>query len=125
MRTDPYVLNEMAVIAFHRGQYPKAVDLLRQALGLAHRKEEAFYNNLGHAYLKLEMYDNALSAFQEAQRVHPKGVLTLVGVAFTLQLLSRLDDAIEYYHRALAINRDDAFAQEMLNCAVEEAAELI
>jgi anaphase-promoting complex subunit 6 len=125
MRTDPCVLNEMAVIAFHRGQYPKAVDLLRQALSLAHRKEEAFYNNLGHAYLKLEMYDNALEAFQEAQRVHPKGVLTLVGVAFTLQLLSRLDDAIEYYHRALAINRDDAFAQEMLNCAVEEAAELI
>jgi len=122
MSTDPCVLNELGVVAFHMGKYARCVDLM--LLAIEGCDDETFWNNLGHAYLKLEQHQKALEAFTEAQRLFPRGVMTMVGLAFTSHLLGKLDTAIEFYHRALAVHRDDAFAQEMLNIAIQEAADL-
>jgi len=124
--SDPHVYNEIAVVAFHRKNYSRACDLLIQALhmpGAAQEDKEAIFSNLGHAFLKCKAYDRALEAFQQAHRLNPRSASVLAGVAFAMQLQGRLDDAIEYYHRSLSIERDDAFAMDMLNYAVQEVAE--
>mmetsp|Transcript_52974 Transcript_52974/g.172423 ORF Transcript_52974/g.172423 Transcript_52974/m.172423 type:complete len:569 (-) Transcript_52974:67-1773(-) len=123
MPTDPHIYNEIGVVAFHRKDYRKAIEFLQQALSLCGAPHEAACTNLGHAFLKEKVYDCALGAFQQAHGLNPQSSAALSGIAFTLQLLDRPDDAIEYYHRSLSINRDDQFAAEMLNYAVQEAAE--
>ena len=45
-----YVLNELAVVAFQKQQWPRAVELLRAAVEHSTAPaDEVFYNNLGHA----------------------------------------------------------------------------
>mmetsp|Transcript_147038 Transcript_147038/g.273812 ORF Transcript_147038/g.273812 Transcript_147038/m.273812 type:complete len:563 (-) Transcript_147038:127-1815(-) len=122
MPADPHIYNEIGVVAFHRRNYSKACDLLMQALHLSNGPQEIFCSNLGHAFLKCKVYDRALESFQQASRLSPRNASVLAGVAFTLQLQGKLDEAIEYYHRVLSIQRDDVFATEMLNYAVQEAA---
>eukprot|EP00927_Polykrikos_kofoidii_P049073 TRINITY_DN43203_c0_g1_i1.p1 TRINITY_DN43203_c0_g1~~TRINITY_DN43203_c0_g1_i1.p1 ORF type:complete len:596 (-),score=102.27 TRINITY_DN43203_c0_g1_i1:123-1910(-) len=121
--TDPHVHNEIAVVAFHRKNYGRACDLLLQALRLPGAPLETIFSNLGHAYLKCKVYDRALDAFQQASRLNQRCSSFLIGVAFTLQLLGRPEEAIEYYHRGLSLQRDDAFATDMLNYAVQEVGE--
>mmetsp|Transcript_52712 Transcript_52712/g.112758 ORF Transcript_52712/g.112758 Transcript_52712/m.112758 type:complete len:578 (-) Transcript_52712:51-1784(-) len=123
MPTDPHIYNEIGVVAFYRKQYSKACELLLQALQLSAAPHETTCSNLGHAFLKCKAYDRALEAFQQAHSLSPRSASVLSGIAFTLQLQGRPEQAIEYYHRALSLQRDDAFAAEMLNCAVLEAAE--
>merc|ERR1712176_1109390 len=83
--SDPYVYNELAVVAFHKKAYPKACDLLEQALRLAGAPLEAICSNLGHAYLKCKVYDRALEAFHQANRLNPRSASVLAGTAFALQ----------------------------------------
>mmetsp|Transcript_63945 Transcript_63945/g.177394 ORF Transcript_63945/g.177394 Transcript_63945/m.177394 type:complete len:559 (-) Transcript_63945:55-1731(-) len=123
MPTDPHIYNEIGVVAFHRKNYSRACDLLLQALQLSNAPHETSCANLGHAFLKCKVYDRALEAFRQANRLNPRSAPVLAGIAFTLQLQGRPEEAIEYYHRALSMQRDDAFATEMLNYAVQEAAE--
>eukprot|EP00928_Gymnodinium_smaydae_P016962 TRINITY_DN16441_c0_g1_i1.p1 TRINITY_DN16441_c0_g1~~TRINITY_DN16441_c0_g1_i1.p1 ORF type:complete len:594 (+),score=94.57 TRINITY_DN16441_c0_g1_i1:91-1872(+) len=120
---DPYVYNEIAVVAFQKKDYGRACDLLMHALRLPGAPLDAICSNLGHAFLKHKVYDLALEAFQQASRLSPRSASSLSGTAFALQLLGRIDEAIEYYHQALSIQRDDAFSAEMLNYAVCEVAE--
>lgn len=120
---DPHVYNEIAVVAFQKRNYGRSCDLLLQALRLSGAPLEAICSNLGHAFLKCKVYDRGLEAFQQASRLNPRSAPALSGVAFALQLQGRPEEAIEYYHRALSIQRDDAFSAEMLNYAVQEAAE--
>mmetsp|Transcript_30216 Transcript_30216/g.48798 ORF Transcript_30216/g.48798 Transcript_30216/m.48798 type:complete len:576 (+) Transcript_30216:149-1876(+) len=123
MPMDPHIYNEIGVVAFHRKNYSKACDLLLQALQLANAPHETFCSNLGHAFLKCKAYDRALEAFRQASQLNPRSAPVLSGIAFTFQLQGKLEEAIEYYHRVLSIQRDDVFAMEMLSCAVQEAAE--
>lgn len=123
MPMDPHIYNEIGVVAFHRKNYSKACELLMQALQLANAPHETFCSNLGHAFLKCKAYDRALEAFRQASQLNPRSAPVLSGIAFTFQLQGKLEEAIEYYHRVLSIQRDDVFAMEMLNCAVQEAAE--
>lgn len=123
MPMDPHIYNEIGVVAFHRKNYSKACELLQKALELATAPHETFFSNLGHAFLKCKAYDRALEAFRQASQLNPRSAPVLSGIAFTFQLQGKLEEAIEYYHRVLSIQRDDVFAMEMLNCAVQEAAE--
>jgi len=121
MPTDPHVYNEMGVVAFHQRDYNKACDLLDKALRLSNMPHETFYSNLGHALLKCKQFDRALENFQKANRLNPRNASVISGIAFTYQSQNQLDTAIEYYHRALTMQRDDVFTVEMLKYAVQEA----
>lgn len=54
----------------------------------------------------------------------PRRASSYASLAFTHQLLGQLDLAIEYYHRALGLRPDDAFAASMLSRALSEALDL-
>ncbi|CAJ1399836.1 unnamed protein product [Effrenium voratum] len=122
MPSDPRVFNEkLGVVAYHKRNYEEAVQLLRRAISLCSSPDEAMHTNLGHALLKCEQHGVALEAFRNAQRLDPKSSSALAGVAFALHLQGKLDEAIDFYHRALSLERNDAFCAEMLNYAVMEA----
>jgi len=123
---DPFILNELGVVAFNRKDYVPAIELLEHATQNApqkrHKYSEIFYQNLGHAYLKNRQLDKALEAFTKAHTFNPKSAASLAGIAFTNHLLGHIHIAIEYYHRTLGLNRDQVFASEMLNNAIKESA---
>ncbi|CAK9012602.1 unnamed protein product [Durusdinium trenchii] len=121
MPTDPRVYNELGVVAYHKRNYEEAVQLLRHAIGLCSRPDEAVHSNLGHALLKCGQPAAALEAFRHAMRLEPSSAKAAAGVAFALQLQGKLDEAINYYHRALNLDRNDVFSAEMLNYAITEA----
>jgi tetratricopeptide (TPR) repeat protein len=54
----------------------------------------------------------------------PRRASSYAALAFTHQLLGELDVAIEYYHRALGLRPDDAFAATMLSRALSEVLAL-
>jgi anaphase-promoting complex subunit 6 len=124
MPTDAHVYNELGVVAFHRRNYSQACEFFARALRLAPRPEESFCSNLGHAYLKVRAFDRALEAFNQAHRLAPRNASVLAGLAHILQLQGQIEEAIEHYHRALSLNRDDVFSAEMLSYAVQEAADI-
>lgn len=121
MPTDPRVYNELGVVAYQKRNYEEAVHLLRQAISLSNHPQEAMHCNLGHALLKCGRPAAALEAFHQAERLEPSGSKALAGVAFALQLQGKPDEAIDYYHRALTLDRNDVFSAEMLNFAITEA----
>jgi len=121
--TDPHVYNELGVVEFQYKNYSKACEIFRYALQLCTTPQGAFFANLGHALLKCRAHDRALEAFQQARKLDPQNASVLSGVAVSQHLLGNLKDAIDNYHRALSLQRDDAFTAEMLNIAVQECAE--
>jgi len=123
MPTDPHVYNELGVVAYHKHSYEEACELLQRAISLSSDPEEALHVNLGHALLQCGLHARALEAFRAGLRLQPQSRGALSGVAFALQLQGKLDEAIEYYHRALRSDCNDAFCSEMLNYAVHEALE--
>ncbi|KAL4758731.1 anaphase promoting complex subunit CDC16 [Aspergillus foveolatus] len=76
---DPLVLNELGVVLYHQNHLEGAVDLFRQALGLATslRCEPGAWvatrSNLGHALRRLGRYSEALDEFDECLRIGSSG----------------------------------------------------
>ena len=62
--------------------------------------------------------------YERAVGLCPRRASSYASLAFTHQLLGQLDLAIEYYHRALGLRPDDAFAASMLSRALSEALDL-
>ncbi|KAL4999406.1 hypothetical protein BDV10DRAFT_164796 [Aspergillus recurvatus] len=76
---DPLVLNELGVVLYHQNHLEGAIDLFRQALGLASslRCEPGAWvatrSNLGHALRRLGRYSEALDEFDECLRIGSGG----------------------------------------------------
>ncbi|CAD7972416.1 unnamed protein product [Amoebophrya sp. A25] len=119
---DPNLYNELGVCAFEKGEFENAVGFFDKAHRLK-EDDDAFLENLGHAYLKCNEHSLALVVFEKALSASDGASATAhCAVAFVRHLSGDLDSAIENYHRALSLQSDDPFAQEMLNYAVQEAA---
>ncbi|CAD7924147.1 unnamed protein product [Amoebophrya sp. A120] len=122
---DPNLLNEMAVCAFERHEYTHAVAFLERVQELGGVAQDgsldAFLENLAHAYLKCQEYEKALDFFHQALAASNQGSASAhCGVGFVRHINRELHAAVESYHRALALQPDDPFAQEMLGYAIQE-----
>jgi len=133
---DPFVLHELGVTAFHGGQYEVADKYLRDALlkveavsksgsgggmscGLA-EKWESLLSNLGHTYRKLGRYEEALSFHQQALVLRPLNPSTYSAIGYVQSLTGDLMGAVESFHKALGIRREDTFSTQMLNSVIEQ-----
>lgn len=73
-KSDPLLLNELGVVFYHKDALKEAVQLFNKALTIADEIESnpkawvATRANLGHAYRRLEMFDEALGCFSEVTR---------------------------------------------------------
>jgi len=129
---DPFVLHELGVTAFSNQDYESAEMYFASALrrliavkntsglsaGLA-EKWEPLLNNLGQTYRKLGRYDDALSYHKQALVLSPLNPSTYSAIGFLMSLTNDLTSAVEYFHRALGLRREDTFSTNMLNEVVE------
>eukprot|EP00090_Calanus_glacialis_P007311 TRINITY_DN15756_c0_g1_i1.p1 TRINITY_DN15756_c0_g1~~TRINITY_DN15756_c0_g1_i1.p1 ORF type:complete len:616 (-),score=231.15 TRINITY_DN15756_c0_g1_i1:943-2790(-) len=129
---DPFVLHELGVTAFNNQNYERAEKYLSDALlrvekvsragassGLA-EKWESLLNNLGHTYRKLGRYSEALSFHQQALVLSPLNPSTYSALGYVQTLTNDLTAAVESFHKALGIRREDTFSTNMLNYVIEQ-----
>jgi anaphase-promoting complex subunit 6 len=76
--------------------------------------------NLGHAYRKLEQYDRAVAAYQQALGLMPYDAGTFSALGFTYHLMGQLTKAIETYQKALGFRADCTLTQGLLKEALAE-----
>ena len=123
---DPFVCNELGVLAYRNKDYVTAVMHLEHAMSLlplpSSARWEATAVNLAHAYRKQHSFEKAISWYEKALSFAPRSASTYTALGLTHQLKgnfqSQMSEAIECYHKALSLRPDDTFAQEMLTLAL-------
>ncbi|XP_055956001.1 cell division cycle protein 16 homolog [Patella vulgata] len=124
---DPFVLHEMGVIAFQSQNYSEAEKSFLAALELVKKvdekiipdKWEPLISNLGHVSRKLKKYDVALDYHRKAQCINPNNPSIYSDIGFVYALKGDNYKAVDYFHKALGIRRDDAFSTTMLSNVME------
>ncbi|KXX75707.1 Anaphase-promoting complex subunit cut9 [Madurella mycetomatis] len=127
-RTDPLLLNEMGVVLYHQDRLKDAAKFFREALRIAHEIDSDPHawlgarTNLGHAYRRLRLLDEALDEFDAVLRDGGKdpAVFSAKGLIFLEKGLA--DEAVRVLHEALAVNPQDPIATELLSKALDESA---
>ncbi|KAK3826320.1 MAG: anaphase control protein cut9 [Linnemannia elongata] len=127
--SDPLLLNEMGVMYYQLGRYDEAITSLHKVvkkLEHSQRKNviwETTWLNLAHAYRKQGNYKEAETYFLKVDSIAKPGptrASALVGLGFIYQIMGETNDAMEAYHKALAIRPGDQTATDMLQRIMEE-----
>eukprot|EP00775_Hariotina_reticulata_P001960 gene1960-2287_t len=122
---DPAVSHEIGVLAYRNQQYSTAANWFSRALRLVPGGRvtpawEVTVVNLAHAMRKQQQYEKAVQLYEQALCLNPLSSGSHTGLAYTHQLMGNSAAAVEYYHKALGLRPDDAFAAEMLGLALQD-----
>lgn len=124
---DIMVLNEMGVIYLQQHRLEEAQRCLLRAASLitSHAFIKSPYdymilNNTGTCLRKSGRLGEALEWYRRSLRLRPGDAHTHANLAFTLHLQHSLHEAVEAYHRALALQPALSFCAEMLSRAMED-----
>uniref|UniRef100_A0A4W5JM89 Cell division cycle 16 homolog (S. cerevisiae) n=1 Tax=Hucho hucho TaxID=62062 RepID=A0A4W5JM89_9TELE len=82
-------------------------------------KWEPLLNNLGHVCRKLKKYDQALEYHRQALVLIPQHASTYSAIGYVHSLMGDFESAIDYFHTALGLKRDDTFSVTMLGHCIE------
>lgn len=127
-RTDPLLLNEMGIVLYHQDRLKDAAKFFQQALRIADETDADPHawlgarTNLGHAYRRLRLFDEALDEFDVVLRDGGKNAAVFCAKALILLDKGLPDEAARVLHEALAVNPQDPIATELLNKALEESS---
>jgi len=124
---DPFVLHELGVTCFQNGDFDTAEKHMLKALKQVQSVKqstlssqwESLLNNLGHSARKLGKLEEALDFHQQALVLKPMTSSTYAAIGYVQTLMQKYFDAVESFHQALSLKRDDAFSTTMLNNVVE------
>lgn len=83
-------------------------------------KWEPLLNNLGHTCRKLKKYEEALDYHQQALVLNPLNPSTYSAIGFIHALIGNTQEAVDAFHRALGLRRDDTFTTTMLGYVLEQ-----
>ncbi|CAH0552716.1 unnamed protein product [Brassicogethes aeneus] len=128
---DPFIMHEKGVIAFIKLEYEQAECHFKDALtivkqikkGIIPQRWSSLCNNLGHTCRKLKKYDEALEYHKEALLLSPQNAGIYSSIAYVHALMGNTDEAVDWFHRALGLKRDDTFSTTMLNYVMEQQSE--
>ncbi|KAM7198057.1 anaphase-promoting complex subunit cut9 [Naviculisporaceae sp. PSN 640] len=127
-RTDPLLLNEMGIVFYHQNKLEAAVQMFRGALKIAEEMDSDPHawlgarTNLGHAYRRLRMHQEALEEFDQVLRDGGKNAAVFCAKGVIYLDMGEADEAVTVLHEALAIHPQDPIATELLNKALEHSA---
>lgn len=71
----------------------------------------------------MSKYDDALRYHQQALAMSPQNASTLSCIGFIQALQGHLTDAVDMFHKALSLRRDDSFSISMLSYTMEHFME--
>ncbi|KAJ8669052.1 hypothetical protein QAD02_000311 [Eretmocerus hayati] len=126
---DPFVIHEIAVIAFQNNDYKTAEKNFKEALKklqsslrdtILPSKWEALLNNLGHTCRKMKKFDEALEFHQQALILNPLNPATYSAIAFNHAMMGHTQKSVDACHRALSLRRDDGFTTTLLGFVLEQ-----
>ena len=125
---DPFVLHELGVTCFQNQDYIGAEKYFKSALqevrkvhgSVLSSKWESLLTNLGHTARKLEKYSDSLFYHQQALVLIPMSASTYSAIGYVQSLQGDLVEAVEAFHKALSLRRDDTFSTTMLNFVIEQ-----
>ncbi|KAK4242259.1 hypothetical protein C8A03DRAFT_29520 [Achaetomium macrosporum] len=127
-RTDPLLLNEMGVVLYHQNRLKEAAKFFRQALRVADETGADPHawlgprTNLGHAYRRLRLLDEALAEFDVVLRDGGKDAAVLCTRALILLDKGSPDEAARELHEALSVNPQDPIATDLMRIALDESS---
>ncbi|KAK0626741.1 hypothetical protein B0T14DRAFT_424977 [Immersiella caudata] len=127
-KTDPLLLNEMGIVYYHQDRLQEAAKAFTNALQIADEMDSDPHawlgarTNLGHAYRRLRLHDEALEQFDHVLRDGGKDAAVFCAKGLIYLDKGMADEAVRVLHEALAIHPQDPIATELLNKALEESA---
>ncbi|EHB01156.1 Cell division cycle protein 16-like protein [Heterocephalus glaber] len=124
---DPFVIHEVGVVAFQNGEWKTAekwfLDALEKIKAIGNEvtvdKWEPLLNNLGHVCRKLKKYAEALDYHRQALVLIPQNASTYSAIGYIHSLMGNFENAVDYFHTALGLRRDDTFSVTMLGHCIE------
>lgn len=131
---DVFVLHELGVIKYESEAYVDAEDIFRSTLMMVTemRKKnqeslserwEPMLNNLGHCCRKNKKLSEALNFHMRALSLKPLNPQTYTSIGFVYALMGRLSEALEAFHKSLALKRDDVITSTILKTVMEDLVE--
>lgn len=120
--------NERGVVAYYSGKMEEAIHLFRSALEAAKDVQQpakawvSTHLNLAFALRKIGQLPSARQSFLRVLDLDPDMAIGYTGVAMCFHGEGEVDEAITWYHRALASDPTDKHANELLSFALQESA---
>lgn len=65
-------------------------------------------------------YEEAIQYHKKSLVLQPKSASTFSAIGYNFMLMGDYNRAVEYFHKALSIRKNDSFTSEMLKIAVDE-----
>ena len=125
---DPLLLNELGVVAYHRGDLEPATQYFARALELADAvgaDPQAWAPtraNLAHAYRRQGDWEPALAEYDAVLRLAGRDCGVFCAKGLVLLEMERPFEAACALHEALAVQPQDPIATDLLGRALEELA---
>ncbi|KAF2403161.1 TPR-like protein [Trichodelitschia bisporula] len=124
-KTDPLLINELGVVAYHENDLTAAIDAFTRALQMAtalNSDPHAWLptrTNLAHALRRARRYAEAHDVFVQVLQEGGRDCAVFSALGLTCLELGDLNGAIRALHEALAVNPQDAVATDLLARAME------
>ena len=118
--------NEVGVILTKLKEYDSAKMHFKKAYeivnarGIGTSYQEVILSNWGRAELDSGNFEHAKQRLMQAYEISPNNPSNQLNLAIVCHLQGHISAAIELYHRFLAHKRDDIFASQMLNMALQQ-----
>lgn len=128
---DVFCLHEMGVIKYESEAYCEAEELFKTTLSMVtemcrknnepmHDRWEPLLNNLGHCCRKNKKYNESLNYHTRALSLKPLSAQTYTSIGFVHALMGSLEEAVESFHKSLALKRDDVITSTILKTVLED-----
>lgn len=110
-RTRHIAYTNIGYIHHRRGEYGKAIESYKKALGFS-RTHSPAYDNMGLAYEMLEEYELAIESYRKAIENTPEIALSHLRLARLYLKLGRNKDAVAEFEETIKVDLKGRFAQE-------------
>lgn len=124
----PELPQNIATIYLAKGELDKAIDSLKQAISYQRREGTMppLYSDLGNAYLKLERYESAEAAFNDALQINPNYAVAHYGLASTYLKQNKVEEGLVELKKVIELAPDSQeakYAQDAIQKTEQEKLE--
>ena len=117
--SDIYTLHLVAELLFRKEFFEDAAAVYRDLTMMDHTNYE-FFQKLGYCYQALGQYDKAVTAYIQADIIHPDSPWTLRRIALCYRNLKKPAEALAYYERFNKLKPDNLSVElNMGHCYLE------